>query len=848
MSELQLFFDRLKKTLTDDRVPLSSDEFFDGFLIDEATFVKHEGELWDYKEEWPSSLSDNYFYSLSKLVASFANNLGGLIIFNIRDYDKKYCQSEKKPNPDRFITACKNLMHNPPNITYIEYKKGSLVIPTIIVFPKFSFELPTYLTKWKGRNGLFWFVREGYESVTATTKKIPILFCRYQVRNAEIDSDLLEASIPPSPATLRQFVSRFEIIDNIFDWIHDQRQPRCFLYGRGGSGKTTIAYEVARYVSEYNCELIKGNCFDCVIFISAKSIELNVFDLEQVEFSGTDFSNAKELFQAILITSGWYIDEDVDGKQEDELLDILEEMFNAVSAFIVVDDIDTLTTQGQDAGLEALILVLARAKKISKLLYTLRNAPTYALRNAIQVPGFRDETEINDFFDECRRQFRVPIPSLEDKERILRVTEGRPLGIESVMALRRSSKNYNSAIQAFEEHAGDNARAYVFEREWAALNANHRGRNLLAALALVKKPLSFDELGIILKYDEDSLQQAISETLEMFIEVEESDSGSKYSLGELTRRFVLTISPNLPRFEEVKERVATFKRTFHPKLPELNNLRAIAERLLFEARRYKDESRLLDAWQRVTSTALSEKVRQNPHYMELAGLVGLSIGGKAISEARSFLLDANKQGHRIDLEVLRNWYWSENDAGLGDQYCPVIKDIVFQNRAYSEFDRVEISLLEGSRLYNNAKAIRFDNPDRSVDLLKKACLVHLNNLKRASDINHIKVDKIHEYARNTAFLLFNEIKKMNDAVLYYNFIRTVFIEKNIVFDPLIQPIIEYMGQYSEEIRNKSVKSSILSAIGVVRKNMKKTNRWIDDKNIHALEDKLGDVEALVMDM
>ena len=72
---------------------------------------------------------------------------------------------------------------------------------------------------------------------------------------------------------------------------------------------------------------------------------------------------------------------------------------------VVIDDIDTLTTRGVEAGFDFLYSVLWRSKRRSKLLYTLRNAPSQSLANAIEVPGL-EEGDYEEFVEVCRSQFR----------------------------------------------------------------------------------------------------------------------------------------------------------------------------------------------------------------------------------------------------------------------------------------------------------------------------------------------------------------------------------------------------------------------------------------------------------
>ena len=555
--EIQQFSDDLRRQLLLRKFELSNDDIASGLVQENGRFVEHEGELWDFKESWPFSHSDEYFMGLVKLVVAFSNNIGGVIIFNVVDENKSYRKSKVIPNPDKFINAVKTKIEYPPEIEFRCFHFMEMDLPTVVIFPKRQHELPSRLQT--SKNGL-WYIREGYEKVEAKSSKIPALFCRKQVRHSDVSDEIYESYIPSSPGTLPKFVRRFSIMEKVFDWLHNDRNPRCFLYGRGGSGKTTIAYEIARHISEENIVISESNChgFEVVIFVSAKRTELNVYDLKAQNFLQQDFEDTDSFLRCILTCSSWYIEDDISDKSTDELLEKIEELFNEISVFIVVDDIDTLTTEGIDGAIEDIFVIAARAKRPIKLLYTLRNVPTNAIKSGVPVPGLKNKQELLEFIELCSQQFRVQMPNENEIHRIVNVSEGRPLSIESIIALRRTTESYERAINAFENKTGDDARRYVFQREWDALSRDNRSRNVLAVLALMKSSASAEDIRGILNFDFDGLQTALSEILEMFVDLEDSAGETKYKLGSMTRRFVIDNVQELPRFEEIKRTCRKF--------------------------------------------------------------------------------------------------------------------------------------------------------------------------------------------------------------------------------------------------------------------------------------------------
>jgi hypothetical protein len=98
-------------------------------------------------------------------------------------------------------------------------------------------------------------VRNNHEVVQATPRDYPVLFCRAGNPLDEATAIDVQGSLPPSPTTLKRFVGRLEVMDKLFDWLHSSDEPRNFLFGKGGSGKTSIAYEFAKLLRNSGGEL-----------------------------------------------------------------------------------------------------------------------------------------------------------------------------------------------------------------------------------------------------------------------------------------------------------------------------------------------------------------------------------------------------------------------------------------------------------------------------------------------------------------------------------------------------------------------------------------------------------------
>ena len=94
----------LKEMLSTRSIPPDNEWFLQTFTEPNGKFSAQETENFDFKKTWASSLSDEYFAGLLKLVTAFANTSGGLIIFGVDDVTRSPVKSTIRPNIDKFFS------------------------------------------------------------------------------------------------------------------------------------------------------------------------------------------------------------------------------------------------------------------------------------------------------------------------------------------------------------------------------------------------------------------------------------------------------------------------------------------------------------------------------------------------------------------------------------------------------------------------------------------------------------------------------------------------------------------------------------------------------------------------
>ena len=817
---------RLRDELSARNVAATDSELLDLLSGPDGRFVAYEGENWDFKEAWPDSMSSPYGRHILKCIAAFANNSGGLLVFGVKDESRQTVPNMKAPDVDHLLLAVSQALDPAPYLEYRCIPASDDLLHALVIYPMPCHSVPSRLLE-KGKKDR-WIIRSGHQSREAEVKDLPTLFCRSHLAPNSDTYQPIHTSLPPKPTNIKKFVKRFDIVNEVFRWLHTPLEPRAFLTGRGGSGKTTIAFEVAQHVANYGASLQDRGIvvsFNLVIFATAKEVELNTSTLQQQVHSGLDFRDVDELYRTLLLLGDWTDGQSIEKASRQELEGLVAEMFDALSVLIVIDDIDTITTKGKSAGLEKLVILASRADQTVKLLYTIRNASTLADDSSIPVPGLGDD-ELAEFSELCAKRFDVPMPSQGELMYLAKQTERRPLAIEAIFALRRSCKDYDEAVQYFENNAGDNAREYVFKREWTALPQDNRARSLLAALAMLKKPVSAEALKSILQFDMNLIRDAISDAREMFIDVHEGEAGATYEIGVLTKAFVASESRHLDRIDTIKARVENYRKNNHPKIPQIATYRTEAQRSISLYLKTKDRSYIDAALGMMESGEIPAKVAQAPEFKEIEADILLTLSDPPLPRVRDALSYALEVNYNVDARVLKKWFYAESRSGTGAVVCGSIRAAVAKMAGYQTVDRIEFDLLEAGRLYHIGKEIRFDVPEKATERFEESLQIHLKNHANAFKENYVGIARIEEYAQNTFYLYFLNIEKNREWSAIHRLAKDLDRQKDIVLDTILDPLVEYLPQFTRQVDRVDDAARLAAAISALRNAMNRPRVWI----------------------
>ncbi|MBR0761564.1 RNA-binding domain-containing protein [Bradyrhizobium japonicum] len=759
---MQLEFQPILAAIETKQLPADFEALL-GSLWDKSNsrFNTQETYVLDFKETVPPNFDEDYGIGILRLALGFYNSFGGLIVFGVRDQHLDIVGTSSWFDIETFnrtLTELAGMRAECLVRTYtIVIGEESRTLAVVLV-PKREILPPAKLKRKIGKysEGTLW-VRERHEVIAATSRNFPML---YSERVAATDGGSLDGgapvhrSFPPSPATMQEFVSREPLEESLWNWFVFGDQPRVYLHGPGGSGKSTLAFEFARKLTDAGGSIRTqgGDRLDYVIFISGKETEYNPQTGKEQAFALRQFTSASEQFAQILFHSGFLDEEETASTDEPALLAKFDELFANFSGLIVIDDIDALYRHDVDSGEEALFMKIVRGAKRTRVLYTLRTAPPHAKKSAIPVPGLELSTEFPEMIKICCSAFDVPAPGEVDTKELDRITSRLPLLMETVIGLRKFSGSYPEALNAFSERGGDDARRYLYQREYDRLDQRGKSRQLLAALALLEEPVDFSTLTQVLQSTRDVLLDAMSECGSIFLSTQEGPSGDTlYQLAPPSIPFLLTVSRQLSYFGAIEKRVLHRKSTDIRISPREATILANLERSI----RKEDFRAIADECEQLPSNDLA---LENPKIRSLLGQAYSALGGNFREKARESFKHAVGLGF-YDVFMMRRWFHMEFTSGYGLPEAERICGIVINNNSLAPRVRGEFWGKLGSCWFSKSMNVVGVNRSKAIDHLRQsiACYMEAVRLGRGRDDISMTFDWMERPVERIIYLTSNDV-------------------------------------------------------------------------------------------
>lgn len=766
----------------------SSEDFFKFFRSESNKFIDDEGYYWDFKDEFPFSFSNDYFYGLCRLICAFYNTYGGLIIFGVDDETKLPVKTKVRPNTDRFYSKAFEIFGRNIDLKTNTYSdaNGHDYVCVKVPFRKKNQPLLKFSQKYgKYEADIIW-VREGSIVKQASSKHFRSLFGAENIFLESESGQLFDASIesflPSRTATLNEFIGRVGTLNKLFDWVWTERTFVKYLSGQGGSGKTTIAFEFAKLISDYGKNVLNrnGKSFDFVIFLSAKEFEFAGLQEGIIKTSDLAFDDYRSFLIAALEPVTPDFSSIVDTLSEEGLEDKLTEFLSEFAVLFILDDIDTLNNKSKDFSYSGLFQILAQTNKGSKVLYTLRQNPSVGMRDTIEVAGLEQGSEFPAFVKACCNQFAVPMPNAREESTIYEEYEGKPLAIEALIKFRRTCDSYERAISLSKTKKGDALLDYIYKREWDKISSSSRGRQFLVALHELKRPSTIEDIKAVLQLDIELVFDALHATKEIFVSVEFENGKEKYYLPKLTRNFIGLVKKDVAGYPRIKQLSTIFLSNIKGKSQRILDLERIIRRTL----ELQGAKQALDALGDVRNKDLMD----DPHYRAIRVWICSQIESSSVEDIKIDVSFVINMGVKPDFVSIYSWakllkYKSKLEY---------LKDVVsyVEGSEYTKPEKAIVINIYCSLVLNIAREYRYTDLDRffeyEFEVISLKCKSYFLNLSAQNDHYIIDGDDANKAAR----IVSTNSAVCQSAKVVTSFLNSVLESKvGIYLDPIMDQIL-----------------------------------------------------------
>ena len=469
-----------------------------------------------------------------RAITAFTNDLaeqgGGILLLGIEPKSKQPVGIDDLDGlQQRIASSCKDAIEPPVSPTmYIAPLENLILVVEIHAGERTPYRL-----------GSDCFVRVGSTTRRATFEDELIL---HNKRTAPTGGEEIPGDLPPQEDFFHEFIGRTAELEELWEWVCDERRRRHTLAGEGGVGKTAIAYELASRVKQS-----RVRPYEHLVWMSAKRVEFIKGAI--VERSSVDFWDLSSALDKILDSLGFEFEGKTIEEKEDDVLSLAK----AFPIFIVVDDIDSLTSHSQDASdFLTFRLPSVGAKVLATSRRELHGMPT------TRVLGF--DTDEGVKFIRSRLSTNgvaVNTLSVDQMENLLAAATYIPLYVEDLLRLAINLGDSTEAARLWKEcGAGDEARDYALKREFEMLSAD--AKLLMLSASVAQQPLSGKELGILANMSPKRTNAALDELQGRFFIPRPSliEAMSRFDLNANTRRLVMDLAQQNRDLSNQLKRVA----------------------------------------------------------------------------------------------------------------------------------------------------------------------------------------------------------------------------------------------------------------------------------------------------
>jgi hypothetical protein len=161
-------------------------------------------------------------------------------------------------------------------------------------------------------------------------------------------------------------------------------------------------------------------------------------------------------------------------------------------------------------------------------------------------------------------------------------------------------------------------------------------------------------------------------------------------------------------------------------------------------------------------------------------------------------------------------------SGFGFDQCERIADFISNGKRYADLEKVEFMGRKATLLFLRARDLIFSEPEKAIEYFMNALQGHLFVNRRSDLMGGTSNSRSGEYARNTAYQLFDFLVLQNRYFdVFVSRIAEICAFKDVVLDPIESPLIPAI-EIMERSRysNKGEASKLKNRFESVRKTLK----------------------------
>lgn len=134
---------------------------------------------------------------------------------------------------------------------------------------------------------------------------------------------------------------------------------------------------------------------------------------------------------------------------------------------------------------------------------------------------------------------------------------------------------------------------------------------------------------------------------------------------------------------------------------------------------------------------------------------------------------------------------------------------------------------KGTCLYNRGKNDLLFSFESGLRDIRDSLICHLTCFKLGSEAGFLKMEKSEEYAKNTAFYLFNFLVAHGRYDDFFDTMLHLCERKDLVIDPIEDGFVQAAGLMLRERVTKGEMQKMRGRLDYVRRELERKSQWFD---------------------